>query len=70
VIERGAIGLLSRLVNPLSDPPSPGWLGHHAFAPQIRASGLWNVNHVNERYDPVFLDVLAGHIGMIKSTGR
>jgi hypothetical protein len=27
IIERGAIGLLSMRVNPLANPPSPGWLG-------------------------------------------
>ena len=58
VIERGAIGLLSRRANPVADPPSADWLGHHAPAAGIRTSGLWNVNHVDERYDPVFLAVL------------
>lgn len=61
-IERGAIGLLSRRVNPTADPPSPGWLGHHALARQIRTSGLWNVNHVDEAWDPAFLDVLEAHV--------
>ena len=63
LIERGAIGLLSLRVNPRVDPPSPGWLGHHALAQQIRTSGLWNVNHVDEAYDPGFLDVLETRIG-------
>ena len=62
IIERGFIGLLSRRVNPAADPPSAGWLGLHAPAPQIRTSGLWNVNHVDERYDSAFLDVLEAHI--------
>ena len=38
------------------DPPSEHWLGHHAEAPEIRSSGLWNVNHVGEDYDPRLLD--------------
>ena len=62
LIERGAIGLLSLRVNPRADRPSPGWLGHHAPAPQIRTSGLWNVNHVDEPYDAGFLDVLEAHV--------
>jgi hypothetical protein len=62
VIERGAIGLLSRRANPLADPPSPSWLGLHAVGPEIRTSGLWNVNHVDEPYDPSFLEVLETRI--------
>ena len=62
IIERGFIGLLSRRVNPAADPPSAGWLGLRRLRPQIRTSGLWNVNHVDERYDSAFLDVLEAHI--------
>ena len=62
IIERGAIGLLSCRVNPAADPPSAGWLGLHAGAPEIRTSGLWNVNHVDESYDPAFLEVLDLHV--------
>jgi hypothetical protein len=62
VIERGAIGLLSRRVNRLADPASPAWLGLSAVAPEIQTSGLWNVNHVDEPYDPRFLEVLETHI--------
>lgn len=58
VVERGAIALLSGARVPSPDSPSPSWLGHHAQRPAIRGSGLWNVNHVDERYDPAFLDVL------------
>jgi hypothetical protein len=70
VIERGAIGLLSRRINLLADPPSPGWLGQHALAPEIRTSGLWNVNHVDEPYDPVFLEVLEGQVAALAPIGR
>jgi hypothetical protein len=31
-------------------------------APQIRSSGLWNVNHVTEHHDPRVLDELANAI--------
>jgi hypothetical protein len=70
VIERGAIGLLSRRVNPLADAPSPGWLGLHALAPEVRTSGLWNVNQVDEPYDPAFLDVLEGHLAEVERAAR
>ncbi len=56
-IERNSIGLLST-AGLEADPPSPGWLGHACPAPVVRASGLWNVNHVDEAYDPAFLDRL------------
>lgn len=56
-IERNAIALLSNFgrTEPL-DPPSPGWLGNHCTRQRVRASGLWNSNHVDEQYDPSFLD--------------
>jgi hypothetical protein len=59
VIEAGAIALLSNAGRQPLDPPSPGWLGHSAPSEHIRASGLWNVRHVNERHDPGFLEILA-----------
>ena len=55
-IERGAIALLSNAGSPAADQASPHWLGAHCDRPQVRASGLWNNNHVGERYDPGFLD--------------
>ena len=61
VIERNSIALLSNGRSPV-DPPSPTWLGLHADASAIRASGLWNVNHVDDGCDPSFLEVLARHV--------
>ena len=55
-IERGAIALLSNAVSPAADRASPHWLGAHCDRGAVRASGLWNNNHVEERYDPAFLD--------------
>jgi hypothetical protein len=69
IIERGAIGLLSCRANPQADPPSSRWLGRHAIAPEIRTSGLWNVNHVDERHDRTFLDVLDAHLGALERSG-
>ena len=57
-IEQNAIALLSnRRYEPL-DPPSPDWLGHHCDRNRVSTSGLWNSNHVDEPYDPTFLDVM------------
>lgn len=61
-IERNAIALLSNAGKEPLDPPSQGWLGHRCPRVRVNASGLWNQNHVDESYDPVFLDVLANLI--------
>jgi hypothetical protein len=52
-IERSTIALLFG-----AEPPSATWLGHHAPAAEIRKSGLWNVNHVEDDFDPEGLDLL------------
>ena len=62
VIEANAIALLSNYGRSLIDPPSPNWLGRRTADPKIRASGLWNVNHVSESYEPGFLDLLARYV--------
>jgi hypothetical protein len=67
LIERNAIALLSNEGKPPIDAPSPGWLGHHSSRPHVRASGLWNQNHVDETYDPAFLDTLER---LIQRSGR
>jgi hypothetical protein len=59
--ERNSIALLSnfRQEKPL-DPASPDWRGRtcvHGEA-RVRDSGLWNQRHVDEVYDPAFLDAL------------
>lgn len=59
-IERNSIGLLSNFGKDMAiDPPSPNWLGRYADRDKVRLSGMWNVNHVDESYDPTFLDVLS-----------
>lgn len=57
-IERNAIALLSSARGAVVDAPSPTWLGRHSDRRLIRASGLWNTNHVLDPYDPGFLDTL------------
>jgi hypothetical protein len=60
-LERNSIALLSNLGKPHLDPPSPGWRGRSCDRGKalVRDSGLWNQRHVDEAYDPAFLDVLA-----------
>jgi hypothetical protein len=57
-IERNSIALLSNFEKEPIDPPSQHWLGHHCDRSRVRASGLWNQNHVDESYTPDFLDEL------------
>ena len=57
VIERNSIALLSSYVEPNNDGPSPNWLGHHSGRERVRRSGLWNNNHVDEAYDPDFMNL-------------
>lgn len=61
-IERNVIALASGLHQPVIDPPSPSWLGHHSGRDKVRRSGLWNQRHVDEIYAPGFLDVLEAAI--------
>ncbi len=58
-IERNSIALLSNTGKETNDPPSDGWLGHFSDRQRVRESGLWNQNHVDEQYDPDFLDLLS-----------
>jgi len=57
-IERNSIALLSNFGKSPLDPPSPRWLGIHCDRDRVKTSGLWNQNHVDENYDPAFLDDL------------
>lgn len=59
-IEGNSIALLSNYnsaIDPI-DSPSSTWLGHWAKSEKVRNSGLWNINHVMDTYDPKFLEIL------------
>ncbi len=61
VIERNSIALLSNFNKKPLDPASANWRGLHCCAQNsslVKESGLWNKNHVEENYDPQFLDQL------------
>lgn len=55
-IERNAIALLSNYGKPPLDAASRRWLGRVCDREKVRRSGLWNQNHVDEEYDPEFLN--------------
>ena len=57
-IERNAIALLSNFSGQKLDAPSETWLGSLCNREKVRKSGLWIQIHVDEEYDPAFLDVL------------
>jgi len=57
VVERNSIALLSGYREPTQDRPSKSWLGNHSGRERVRRSGLWNNNHVDEIYDPEFLNL-------------
>jgi hypothetical protein len=67
-IERNSIALLSNYNKAALDPPSQGWLGRHSDRERVRNSGLWNQNHVEEAYDPVFLDTLDRLVSDVRRT--
>lgn len=60
-LERNLIALLSGPTGPL-DYASSDWLGRWSTREAIVHSGLWNVNHVYEEYDPNALDVLERYV--------
>jgi len=57
-VERNAIALLSNHGKEWLDPPSGNWLGYKCNRDRVKTSGLWNQKHVDEKYDPAFLDTL------------
>ena len=60
-IERNAIALVSNYDKESIDPRREGWVGHHSPVTDIEQSGLWNINHVEEDYQPDFLETLEGY---------
>ncbi|TKX74231.1 hypothetical protein EXE46_10330 [Halorubrum sp. GN11_10-6_MGM] len=61
-IERNAIALVSNYETEAIDDRSDEWLGRDSPHERISESGLWNVDHVDEAYEPAFLDRLAGTV--------
>ena len=59
LVERNAIALVSNYENDSIDPRDDGWLGRESPRREISESGLWNIDHIDERYDGTFLDRFA-----------
>ncbi len=62
IIEQNTIALLSNRFAP-KDASSADWLGRHSPKESIRRSGLWNLNYVDQAYDPNFLTLLEVAVG-------
>lgn len=60
-LERNFIALLAGHTGPL-DLPSANWLGRWSGREAVSHSGLWNVNHVYESFDPIALDVFEHYV--------
>ena len=67
-IERNAIALLSNYQKPILDNASTSWRGHLCNRPKVQLSGLWNQNHVDEDYDPCFLNTFETLINEMRPT--
>ena len=65
-IERNSIALLSNLNRDEIDTPSQKWLGQYCDREKVRESGLWNNNHVDDCYDPGFLDTFKALVSKTK----
>lgn len=61
LLEQNLIALLSTAAGG-TDPASSTWLGNDATSPDVRASGLWNVNQVRAAFDPNVLDLFSSYI--------
>lgn len=57
-LEQNAIALLSNFGKRPIDQRGDEWLGRYSQSREIRESGLWNVNHVEENYEEEFLELL------------
>ena len=65
-VEHNSIALLSNWIGESIDPSSSNWLGRHCNQEHVRRSGLWNVRHVDEGYNPAFLDTLSALVNKME----
>lgn len=56
-IEKNSIALLSSFIRKI-DTASKVWLGNYNPHKSISGSSMWNVNYVEDDYDPRFLNIL------------
>ena len=61
VIERNTIAMVS-YSRRSAGPSDLDWLGYHSSRTEVYRSGLWNVRHVADEFDPTALDLLAEYV--------
>ena len=65
-VERGSIALLSNYHRDRIDPRKDSWLGAESDAEEIRLSGLWNINHVEECRPEGFFSTFESYVENMK----
>ena len=65
-IEKNSIALLSNYARTPVDSPSAAWLGRRCGREKVPQSGLWNLQHVDEAYDPSFMDTMKSLIAEMR----
>lgn len=60
-LERNLISLLTNRTNPV-DYPNSEWLGYWCENEKVKKYAIWNVAHTQDRYDPLFFNVLEKYI--------
>ncbi len=65
-IERNAIALLSGRSREEIDPPTSAWAGLRCHRQTVCESGLWNSQHVDDAYEPDFLDLIEHYVGSVR----
>lgn len=62
-IERNLIALVSQIRRQSAGGVDADWLGYYSPRPEINQTGLWNIEHVNELYNPAIVDSFEEYIG-------
>lgn len=65
ILQQNIIALLSNWDKEPIDPTSENWLGTYCPTENVKSSGLWNTEHVDTEYDPVFLAILEAYIAKV-----
>jgi len=68
MIEKNSIALLSNFARQSVDVPSDHWLGRQCPREKVRQSGIWHTQHVDEAYDPSFMETMKSCMAEMKTT--
>ena len=65
-VKRNVIALLSAQ-SAFRDASSDKWLGRSSPRGKINSSGIWNLNHVGDKFDPQLFAMLSNYVGKMVS---